>query len=85
MQELQDKANDPVILEKCKDIKWHFIGHLQSNKVNKIVKLPNIHMVETIDSQKLAEAVSCMLLQNIQNFIGVNFLGKLIMGEEQTE
>ncbi|KAL7031093.1 hypothetical protein ACKWTF_006894 [Chironomus riparius] len=58
VQELQDKANDPVILEKCKDIKWHFIGHLQSNKVNKVVKLPNIHMVETIDSQKLAENVN---------------------------
>ena len=25
VQELADKAADPVILEKCPDIKWHFI------------------------------------------------------------
>lgn len=37
VQELIDKASDPDILNQCPDIKWHFIGHLQSNKVNKIV------------------------------------------------
>ncbi|XP_057663924.1 pyridoxal phosphate homeostasis protein [Diorhabda carinulata] len=54
VQELEEKANNPIILEKCKDIKWHFIGHLQSNKVNKVISLPNIHLIETVDSQKLA-------------------------------
>ena len=24
------------ILEHCKDIKWHFIGHLQRNKSGKV-------------------------------------------------
>lgn len=37
MQELVDKANDGDILQQCPDIKWHFIGHLQSNKVNKVL------------------------------------------------
>lgn len=36
VQELVDKAIEPVILEQCPDIKWHLIGHLQSNKVNKV-------------------------------------------------
>lgn len=58
VQELQDKANDPQILAKCSEIKWHFIGNLQRNKVNKVVKLPNIYMIETIDSVKIAEAVN---------------------------
>lgn len=58
VKELEEKANDPKILEHCKDIKWHFIGHLQRNKINKVIKLPGLYMVETIDSTKLAEAVN---------------------------
>jgi len=38
-----------------KDIEWHFIGHLQANKVKYIV--PFIHTIQTIDSLKLAEKV----------------------------
>lgn len=58
VQELVDKANSLEILENCKDIKWHFIGHLQTNKINKVMKLPGLYMIETIDSEKMAEAVS---------------------------
>lgn len=36
VQELVEKASHPAILEKCKDIKWHFIGHLQTNKIQKV-------------------------------------------------
>lgn len=36
VQELIEKAHDAKILEHCKDIQWHFIGHLQSNKINKV-------------------------------------------------
>lgn len=43
VQELVDKANDADILSQCPDIKWHFIGHLQSNKVNKIVCKLDFH------------------------------------------
>ena len=34
-----------------KDIEWHFIGHLQTNKVKLIV--PYISMIEAVDSWKL--------------------------------
>ena len=34
-------------------VKWHFIGHLQKNKVKKAVKI--FDMVETLDSLALAE------------------------------
>jgi PLP dependent protein len=30
------------------DIKWHFIGHLQSNKIKKIL-VPNLYLLETLD------------------------------------
>ncbi|NTS41276.1 YggS family pyridoxal phosphate-dependent enzyme [Flavisolibacter sp. BT320] len=37
------------------DIRWHFIGHLQSNKVKYIV--PFVHMIHGIDSLKLLKEV----------------------------
>jgi pyridoxal phosphate enzyme (YggS family) len=36
-------------------VKWHFIGHLQSNKVKKAVSL--FDMIETVDSVELAYAI----------------------------
>ena len=42
----------------CPDIRWHFIGHLQRNKVNKLTSVTNLFMVETIDSAKLADALN---------------------------
>ena len=39
-----------------KDIEWHFIGHLQANKVKYIA--PIIKTIQSIDSLKLAEAVN---------------------------
>jgi len=38
-----------------KDIEWHFIGHLQTNKVKYIV--PYISMIEAVDSLKLMREI----------------------------
>lgn len=56
-QELLEKSNSPEIIEKCPDIKFHLIGHLQSNKVTKLPKIRNLHMVQTVDSIKLADLI----------------------------
>jgi pyridoxal phosphate enzyme (YggS family) len=37
------------------DIKWHMIGHLQTNKVKYIA--PFVEMIQSVDSQKLAMAI----------------------------
>ncbi|XP_006808694.1 pyridoxal phosphate homeostasis protein isoform X2 [Neolamprologus brichardi] len=58
VNELVDKASDPLILELCPEIKWHFIGHLQKNNVNKLLGVQNLFLVETIDSAKLADRVN---------------------------
>ncbi|XP_060712545.1 pyridoxal phosphate homeostasis protein [Hemiscyllium ocellatum] len=58
VQELVEKASDSQILSVCPDIKWHFIGHLQKNNVNKLIGVPNLFMIETIDSSKLADKVN---------------------------
>ena len=48
VQELVDKHE-----QLPKDINWHFIGHLQSNKVKYIA--PFVHLIHGIDSIKLLE------------------------------
>ncbi|MBQ3658149.1 MAG: YggS family pyridoxal phosphate-dependent enzyme [Bacteroidales bacterium] len=39
-----------------KDIRWHQIGHLQTNKIKYII--PFVYMIHSIDSLKLAEEVN---------------------------
>ena len=39
-----------------KDIRWHFIGHLQTNKVKAIV--PFIHLIQSVDSLRLLEVIN---------------------------
>jgi pyridoxal phosphate enzyme (YggS family) len=42
--------------ELPKDIEWHFIGHLQNNKVKQIV--PFISLIHGVDSLKLLETIN---------------------------
>eukprot|EP01126_Amoeba_proteus_P034213 TRINITY_DN3398_c0_g1_i6.p1 TRINITY_DN3398_c0_g1~~TRINITY_DN3398_c0_g1_i6.p1 ORF type:complete len:114 (+),score=23.14 TRINITY_DN3398_c0_g1_i6:92-433(+) len=44
VQEICDKA--PQLPD---DIRWHFVGHLQSNKANKLCSVKNLAIVETVD------------------------------------
>ena len=39
-----------------KDIRWHFIGHLQTNKVRQIV--PFVYLIHSVDSVHLMETVN---------------------------
>lgn len=39
-----------------KDIRWHFIGHLQTNKVKQVV--PFVHMIHSVDSVRLLETIN---------------------------
>ena len=44
------------VVDLPKDIQWHFIGHLQTNKVKFIV--PYISMIEAVDSLKLLKEIN---------------------------
>lgn len=54
----ESKAQDLVKKHEClpDDIKWHFIGHLQSNKIKYIA--PFIYLIHSIDSYKLLQEVN---------------------------
>ncbi len=51
VQELKDKYE---VLPK--DIRWHFIGHLQTNKVKYIA--PFVHLIHGTDSEKLLKEIN---------------------------
>lgn len=51
VQELVEKTN-----QLPKDIRWHYIGHLQSNKVKYIA--PFIHLIHGVDSLKLLKEIN---------------------------
>lgn len=55
--EMRDKS-----LELAKDIKWHFIGHLQRNKVKYII--PSVHLIHSVDSFRLLEEINKEALKN---------------------
>jgi pyridoxal phosphate enzyme (YggS family) len=38
------------------DIEWHFIGHLQTNKLKMV--LPYVTLVQSVDSERLLEAIN---------------------------
>ena len=75
-QELLEKA---AILPN--DIKWHFIGHLQSQKSARLIReVPNLHVVETLDSLKLAIKLNnaCTLAErdSLSVYIQINTSGE---------
>lgn len=53
VQELEEKSQ---LLPN--DIKWHFIGGLQTNKCKDLAKIPNLHTIETLDSLKKAKKLN---------------------------
>ncbi|RAK07400.1 hypothetical protein C8C77_11639 [Halanaerobium saccharolyticum] len=56
VQELEEK-NDKFISENI-ELDWHFIGHLQRNKVKYLMRMENCRMIESIDSLRLAKEVN---------------------------
>ncbi|XP_021687636.2 uncharacterized protein LOC110670021 isoform X2 [Hevea brasiliensis] len=69
VQEIVDKV--PQLPE---DIEWHFIGHLQSNKVKTLLAgVPNLAMVEGVDNEKVAN-----ILDRVVSSLGRNPLNVLV-------
>lgn len=56
-QELKEKYNDLP-----KDIEWHFIGHLQTNKVKYIA--PFVSLIHAVDSMKLLQEINKQAIKN---------------------
>ena len=63
-----------------KDIEWHFIGHLQTNKVKYIA--PYISMIEAVDTVKLLKEIN---KQAAKHNRVINVLLELHIAEEESK
>jgi pyridoxal phosphate enzyme (YggS family) len=75
VQELVEKAE-----RLPKDIRWHFIGHLQSNKVKLIT--PFIYLIHGVDSLKLLKEVDKQAEKNKRL---IDCLLQVHIAEEETK
>ena len=64
IQEMVQKASDQTLQTRCPDIEWRLIGHLQSNKINLLLRVERLTAIETIDSCKLADALESALARS---------------------
>ena len=62
------------------DIQWHFIGHLQTNKVKYIA--PYVLMIEAVDSLKLLKEIEKQAARNNRT---IDVLLELHIAEEETK
>ena len=63
-----------------KDIRWHFIGHLQSNKVKYIA--PFIHLIHGVDSPGLLKEINKQALKNNRT---IDCLLQVYIAKEETK
>ena len=75
VQELVEKAE-----ALPKDIRWHFIGHLQSNKVKYIA--PFVHLIHSVDSLKLLKEIN---KQGVNNSRKISCLLQIHIALEDTK
>jgi pyridoxal phosphate enzyme (YggS family) len=75
VQELVDKYN-----ALPKDIRWHFIGHLQTNKVKYIASF--VHLIHSVDSEKLLKEID---KQGKKHNRIVNCLLQVYIAKEETK
>lgn len=62
------------------DIKWHFIGHLQSNKIKYIA--PFISLIHSIDSYRLLQEVNRLAQKNARR---IDCLLQIHIAQEETK
>ncbi len=75
VQELIEKQS-----QLPEDILWHFIGHLQSNKVKYIA--PFVYLIQSVDSEKLLKEIDKQAAKNNRK---INVLLQVHIAEEQTK
>ncbi len=59
LEEIRLERGDPSYMS---DIEWHFIGHLQTNKLKMV--LPFVSLVQSVDSVRLLDAINSWGIAN---------------------
>lgn len=83
-QRLFGESRVDELLEKEKelpaDIVWHFIGHLQTNKVRKLVG--HVSMIESVDSERLLDLIDA---ESLRKGVVTDVLLQLHVAREETK
>jgi len=58
------------------DIRWHMIGHIQTNKIKYLAKIPNLYMIHSIDSIKVVKEIEKRFEKKIKCLIEINTSGE---------
>ncbi len=77
LEEIRDERGEPGYMS---DMEWHFIGHLQTNKLKMV--LPHVSMVQSVDSVRLLEAIN---LWGAANSRVINILLEPHVAAEETK
>ena len=75
IQELKEKQ-----AQLPQDIEWHFIGHLQTNKVKDIAAF--VHLIHSVDSLRLLQEINKRALQHERT---INCLLQFHIAEEKSK
>ena len=73
---VQELVKKRVLLPK--DIRWHMIGHLQTNKIKDLLK-DSVYLIHSVDSIKLAKEI------NKRSSIKQDILLEVNIGEEESK
>ncbi|TVQ88707.1 MAG: YggS family pyridoxal phosphate-dependent enzyme [Bacteroidetes bacterium] len=78
----ESKAQEmvPKYEELPKDIQWHMVGHLQSNKVKYIA--PFVKLIQSVDSFKLLKTIN---KEAVKNDIIIDCLLQIHIAEEESK
>ena len=75
VQEIMDKID-----KMPSDVRWHMIGHLQTNKVKYIID--KVYMIHSVDTLHLAEAIS---KEAVKKNVTVKILLEVNVAEEESK
>lgn len=82
VQELALKAQS---LTHLTEIRWHFIGHLQSNKINQLLEINNLFFIHSLDRMSLLEKILTKKPVNtVSLFVQINTSGEKEKGGFET-
>ncbi len=74
------EARKKIPLLRDKPVEWHFIGHLQTNKVKQVME--NFHLIQSVDSQNLIDEINKRAMQTGKI---MDILIEVNIGEEKSK
>lgn len=83
VHDLMEKAE--ALKASCPEIRWHFIGNIQSKKIKELMGLRNLYAIHSVDNQKHLAMIGERAITPVKIFIQVNTSGEHQKGGVHTK